>query len=169
MLALALVAGTTIYDFKVPDIDGSEVSLSRYKGKVLLVVNVASRCGLTPQYEALEALYRDKKSQGFEILAFPANDFKGQEPGSNEQIKEFCSSTYNVTFPLFEKSVVLGEKKSALYKWLIASADRHDEIEWNFAKFVIDRRGNVVARFEPQTVPNDPKILGVIEHELAKD
>lgn len=156
----------TIYDFKMKDIDGKEVPLDKFKGKVLLVVNVASKCGFTPQYTALQSLYTKYHDQGFEILGFPANDFKGQEPGTNEEIKQFCTATYGVTFPMFSKITVLGDETNPLYKWLIASADRHDPIEWNFSKFLVDKEGHVIKRFTPKTTPESPEMISAVEMAL---
>lgn len=170
----------SIYDISVKDIDGKEVPMSAYKGKVLLIVNVASKCGLTPQYEGLEALYEKYKDQGLEILAFPCNQFLGQEPGSNEDIQSFCSLTYNVTFPIFDKIDVNGENESPLYTYLKAQApfagyperfeqfaeqltmihqktgtgfDQGDAIKWNFGKFLVSKDGKTIQRFEPMVSP----------------
>ena len=170
-----------IYDITVKDIDGSDVLLANYKGKVLLIVNVASKCGLTPQYEGLEALYLKYKDQGFEILAFPCNQFLGQEPGTNEEIQNFCSLTYNVTFPLFDKIDVNGENESPLYTYLKEQApfkgypegteefaamldeihqqtgtgfDQGDAIRWNFGKFLVSKDGKTILRFEPMVTPD---------------
>jgi len=152
-----------INDIKVLDMD----SLSDYNGKVLLIVNVASECGYTPQYERLEKLYKTYNSQGFEILAFPCNDFGGQEPGTNEEIK---SSNYGVTFQLFDKIKILGKDKSALYERLTNNdvTDKSD-IKWNFEKFIISKNGNIVARFLSKIEPTDLQITKLIEEELNKD
>ena len=171
-----------IYDITVKDMDGSDVSLVNYKGKVLLIVNVASKCGLTPQYEGLEALYQKYKDQGLEILAFPCNQFLGQEPGTNEEIQSFCLMTYNVTFPLFDKIDVNGEAESPLYTYLKEQApfkgypegteefatmldeihqktgsgfDQGDAIRWNFGKFLVSKDGKTIQRFEPMVSPAD--------------
>jgi glutathione peroxidase len=158
-----------IYDFKVQTIDGKNVSLKRFRGKVLLVVNVASKCGNTPQYAALEAMYTKYKDKGFAVLGFPANNFGAQEPGTNAEIKEFCSATYGVNFPMFSKISVKGDDEAPLYKWLIASSDRpNDDIEWNFAKFVIGRDGKVVARIAPKVKPDDPTVTDAVEKALAQ-
>lgn len=158
----------SLHEFKVKDIDGKDVSLSKYKGKVVLVVNVASKCGLTPQYKGLEELYREKKDKGLVILGFPANNFGGQEPGTNEEIKEFCSLNYNVSFPMFSKISVKGEDTAALYKWLIASSDRpKEDIEWNFAKFVIGRDGKLVKRLTPRDTPDSKTLREVVDSALA--
>ena len=146
--AAVVTAPATIYDFTMDNIDGKPVPLKKYEGKVLLVVNVASKCGNTPQYAGLEAMYKKYNSKGFEILGFPANQFGGQEPGTDAQIKEFCTSTYDVQFPMFSKIVVKGDDMNPLYKWLVDSTGKQD-IEWNFAKFVIGRDGKILARFTP--------------------
>ena len=170
-----------IYDITVKDMDGSDVSLANYKGKVLLIVNVASKCGLTPQYEGLEALYQKYKDQGLEILGFPCNQFLGQEPGTNEEIQSFCSLKYNVTFPLFDKIDVNGEAESPLYTYLKKQApfkgypegpeefaaqldqihqktgtgfDQGDAIRWNFGKFLVSKDGKTILRFEPMVTPD---------------
>ena len=170
-----------IYDITVKDMDGSDVSLANYKGKVLLIVNVASKCGLTPQYEGLEALYQKYKDQGLEILAFPCNQFLEQEPGTNEEIQSFCSLNYNVTFPLFDKIDVNGETESPLYTYLKKQApfkgypegteefaamldeihqktgtgfDQGDAIRWNFGKFLVSKDGKTILRFEPMVTPD---------------
>ena len=171
-----------IYDITVKDMDGSDVSLANYKDKVLLIVNVASKCGLTPQYEGLEALYQKYKDQGLEILAFPCNQFLGQEPGTNEEIQSFCSLNYNVTFPLFDKIDVNGEAESPLYTYLKKQApfkgypegseefaamldeihqktgtgfDQGDAIRWNFGKFLVSKDGKTILRYEPMVAPAD--------------
>lgn len=166
-----------VHDFKMRMIDGSEKSLSDYKGKVLLIVNVASKCGLTPQYDALEKIYKQYKAQGFEVLGFPANEFAGQEPGSNAEIQQFCRSTYGVDFPMFEKIVVKGQKIHPLYSFLIhkqphvggaAGGTDPSEVSWNFEKFLVNKNGDVVARFSPKTVPDDASVIQAIESELKK-
>lgn len=156
-----------IYDVKVKSISGEDISLSNYRGKVLMIVNVASKCGYTPQYEGLEAIYKKYKDKGFEILAFPCNDFKGQEPGTNEEIAEFCRVNYGVTFTLFDKIKVLGDEKSELYSKLITYEPAGD-IGWNFEKFVIDRNGNVTGRFKTKIKPESEEITSLIESELEK-
>jgi glutathione peroxidase len=157
--------------FKMKRIDGKEEDLSVYKGKVVMIVNTASKCGFTPQYTALEKLYKQKKEQGLVILGFPANEFRHQEPGTNAEIAEFCSgkdSQYHVTFPMFEKIVVKGEGVAPLYKKLAAQpAPIGGEPKWNFTKFLVDRNGNVVARFEPQTKPDDEAVVKKIDELLA--
>ena len=186
---------TSIYDIPVSRINGENTSLSEYRGKVLLIVNVASQCGLTPQYDALEKLYSRFKSSGFTILGFPANDFGAQEPGSNEEIAAFCRTNYSVDFPMFSKIAVTGPATHPLYQALIAAqptaigpgragfrqnltsflAAKHNGIPtnpepgilWNFEKFLIDRHGNVAARFSPEITPDDPAILSAIESAIA--
>ena len=159
-----------INDIKVLDMDSSLISLSDYSDMVLLIVNVASECGYTPQYERLEKLYKTYNSQGFEILAFPCNDFGGQEPGTNEEIKTFCASNYGITFQLFDKVKILGEDKSALYERLTNNdVTEKSDIKWNFEKFIISKNGNIVARFFSKVEPTDLQITKLIEEELNKD
>ncbi len=161
----------SILDFKVRDIDGNEVKLKKYKGSVLLVVNVASKCGYTPQYEGLQATYNKYKDQGFSTLAFPANNFGGQEPGTAAEIKEFCESKYKVTFPLFAKISVKGEDQDPLYKFLTSKETNPDyagDISWNFNKFLVDRKGKVVARFTSKDSPTGEAVTQAIEKELAR-
>ncbi|MBZ0172654.1 MAG: glutathione peroxidase [Phycisphaerales bacterium] len=149
-------------------LDGTPEKLEKYKGKVVLLVNVASKCGLTPQYEGIEALYREHKDQGLVVLGFPANNFMGQEPGSNEQIAEFCRAKYDVTFPMFEKISVKGDDTHPLYKQLAAQAEPiGGEPKWNFTKFLLDREGRVVARFEPRVKPTNEKLTGKIGELLG--
>jgi glutathione peroxidase len=157
-------------DFKVKDIDGKDVNLADYKGKVVMIVNVANKCGFTPQYKALEAVYEKYKDQGFVIIDFPANNFKSQEPGSNEEIKQFCSDKYNVTFPMMSKISVKGDDKAPLYKFLTeepTAGDFKGDISWNFNKFLVDRNGQVFARFASPTKPDDAQVTGAIEKALA--
>ena len=163
-------AKNTPLQFTVKDIDGKEVNLADYKGKVILVVNVASKCGNTPQYKGLEQMYEKYKADGLVIIGFPANNFGGQEPGSAEQIKEFCSATYHVKFPLMEKISVKGDDKAPLYKFLTEAETNGDfagEVEWNFGKFLIDRNGAVIARFNPRTKPESPQVVSTVEKALA--
>ena len=149
-------------------IDGKDVDLGSYKGKVVLVVNVASRCGATPQYSGLQSLYEKYKDKGFVVLGFPANDFGAQEPGSDEQIKEFCSTKYAVTFPMMSKITVKGPDKAALYKVLTETADPSGEVGWNFEKFLIGKDGNVAGRFKTRVSPDDPELVAAIEAALSK-
>ncbi|MEW6507048.1 MAG: glutathione peroxidase [Bacteroidota bacterium] len=159
----------SIYDFIVKDINGKNIKLADYSGKVLLIVNVASKCGYTPQYEGLQKIYNRYKDKGFEILAFPCNDFKGQEPGTNEEIKEFCESTYGVTFKLFDKIKVLGDEKLPLYEMLINSDSvEKGDVKWNFEKFLISKDGKIEARFRSKVKPESEEIISVIEKLLAQ-
>jgi len=178
-----------IAEIPLTRIDGSPDKLANHAGNVLLVVNVASKCGLTPQYEGLEAMYRKYKEQGFEVLGFPANDFGAQEPGTHEEIVEFCSTNYGVSFPLFSKADVAGEGKQPLYAELTKAVPEKQgpaaefrenlkgygmtptedpEVLWNFEKFVVGKNGDVVARFAPGITPDDPSLVSTIEAELAK-
>lgn len=168
LLPLAALAQTTnFYSFTVKTIDGEDLSLSTFKGKKVLVVNVASKCGLTPQYEKLEALYRKYKDQNFVIVAFPANNFMGQEPGSDDEIKSFCSAKYDVTFPLMSKISVKGDDIVPLYKWLTQKKENGKfdaKVKWNFQKFMIDENGNLVDYVDPQVAPDTEKIVKWIEN-----
>ena len=158
-------------NFTMPSIKGEPVALSTYHGKVVLVVNVASKCGLTPQYEGLEALYEKYGKDGLVVLGFPANEFGKQEPGTDVQILEFCTSKYDVTFPMFSKVVVKGEGQCELYQFLTSEKTNPKfagPISWNFEKFLINRQGEVVGRFTPRTKPDAPEVLSAIETELAK-
>ena len=166
--ATAQAAPKSIYDFTLKSIDGQPTPLSEYHGKVLLLVNVASRCGFTPQYTALESIYEKYKDQGFVILGFPANNFGAQEPGTNAEIKTFCSSKYNVTFPMYGKVSVKGDDQTPLYHYLTKDANPSltGDIKWNFTKFLVDRSGHVVNRFEPATKPDSPEVTSAIEKLL---
>jgi len=180
---------SSIQNIPVKTINGKPSSLNDFAGNVLLVVNVASKCGLTPQYEALEKIYEDKKDKGFAVLGFPANNFGAQEPGSNAEIAEFCSLTYSVKFPMFEKISVVGDDQHPLYKELTSAAPRAQgdpdafrdrlkgfgmtpnqdpDVLWNFEKFLVGKNGNVVARFAPTMTPDDPAIVAAIDAELGK-
>ena len=168
-MTLTTQAASDLASIPLKDISGKETSLKPYQGKVLLVVNVASKCGLTPQYKALEALHRKYKDQGFTVLGFPCNDFAGQEPGSNDEIKQFCSTKYDVTFPLFDKLHVKGPEQHALYAALTGkNAPFPGDVKWNFGKFLIGPDGKVLARFEPNVKPEDPKLVKAIEDALPK-
>jgi glutathione peroxidase len=158
----------TIYGYKVQTIDGQDVELKQYAGEVLLVVNVASECGLTPQYAGLEQMYRKYKDQGFVILGFPANEFGKQEPGTNEQIKQFCTSTFGVTFPMFAKVCVKGEGICPLYKYLTEHANKKvaGEVQWNFQKYLVARDGQVIAKFDPRVKPDDSQFVQAVEEAL---
>lgn len=147
---------------------GDTLTLDQWRGKVVLVINVASKCGLTPQYEGLEALYRQKHDAGLEILGVPSNDFLGQEPGSDAEIAEFCQLTYDVTFPLASKTPVSGPDRHPLYSALIAEIPDTPEVQWNFEKFLIGRDGAVAARFAPDTKPDDPAFVQAIDDALAQ-
>jgi len=167
---VAMAGEKSIYDFTMNSIDGESAPLSKFQGKVVLVVNVASRCGFTPQYSALEKVYEKYKGRGFVIVGFPANNFGGQEPGSNQEIKTFCSTKYNVTFPMMAKVSVKGDDKTPLYQFLTdktANPSTGGEIQWNFTKFLIGPDGRPVARFEPNVTPDDPQVTAAIEKELA--
>lgn len=160
---------SSLYDFNVKKIDGTALTLSEYKGKVLLIVNVASRCGFTGQYAGLQKLYETHKDRGFVILGFPANDFMRQEPGSNKEIAEFCSLKFHVTFPMFEKIVVTGSDCHPLYKYLTEKATNPEfsgKISWNFNKFLIGRDGRILARYGSRTTPEDKELLAALEKAL---
>jgi glutathione peroxidase len=178
----------SVYDIPIKTIAGQDTTLNQYAGKVLLLVNVASKCGLTPQYEGLQKLYQEKKDQGLEILGFPANNFLAQEPGSDEEIQEFCSLNYQVDFPLFSKISVAGEDKHPLYQTLTQAIPERigegpwwedlvdygltpnpkPEVLWNFEKFLINKKGEVIARFAPDIKADDPRIIEAINAELGK-
>lgn len=156
-------------NFKVKSLDGKDVELSKYDGKVVLVVNVASECGLTPQYKDLQAIYDQYKDQGLVVLGFPCNQFGSQEPGTEAEIKQFCTENYGVTFDMFSKVDVNGEKAAPLYKYLTALETKPKgagKVSWNFEKFLLNRKGEVVARFEPQTKPDSTEVVSAIEKEL---
>jgi glutathione peroxidase len=180
-----------VYDIPVRKITGTDGSLAEFKGKVLLVVNVASKCGLTKQYEGLEKLYKQYRDRGLVVAGFPANDFAGQEPGTNQEIQAFCTTNFGVEFPMFDKITVVGAQKHPLYAALIQAQPKavnlsdvpfseklkgygiapnaEPEVLWNFEKFLVSRDGEVVKRFAPDTVPDDPTLLAAIETELAKN
>ena len=157
-------SSTSLYDLKTRTLEGEPVNLAEYQGQVALVVNLASKCGLTPQYEGLEALYRELAPRGFVILGFPSNDFMGQEPGTPAEIRSSCSTRYNVTFPLFEKVKVKGDAKGEIYQWLTTDLKEPD---WNFTKYLIDPDGRVLFRFGPRTKPDDKDLRSRIEALLA--
>lgn len=167
-LAEVNTMSNSLYDLVVKDIDGKEISLSTYKGKVALVVNVASKCGFTSQYEGLEALYRKYKDKGFVVLGFPSNDFMSQEPGTDSDIKTFCQTKYDVTFPLFSKAPVTGENKQPAYKVLteLGAEELQGEIRWNFEKILVDKNGQIVDRWRSITGPSSSKISKKIEEIL---
>ena len=157
-----------IYDFKVKAMDGSAKNLSDFKGKVLLIVNTASHCGFTHQYSGLEKLYERYKDRGFVVLAFPANDFLGQEPGDDTTIKQFCELTYKTSFPLFSKISVKGPQIAPLYQYLTTAAGFNGGITWNFNKFLVNRQGQVIARFGSKTDPMDPQLEEDVLRALAQ-
>ena len=178
-----------IYDIPVKTIDGADTDLGGYSGKVLLLVNVASKCGLTPQYEGLQKLYGEYHGKGFEILGFPANNFMGQEPGTEDEIKDFCSTNYSVTFPMFSKISVKGDDQHPLYAYLTTTKPETDvndggleeklkgfgsvrstpsEVLWNFEKFLIAKDGSIAARFAPDVKPDDPRLLAKLDEEMAR-
>jgi len=158
-----------LHDFTMNTIDGEARSLGDFKGKVVLLVNVASKCGLTPQYTDLEKLHEELAPRGFSVVGFPCNQFAGQEPGTDADVKQFCSTTYGVTFPLFSKIDVNGASRAPLYAWLTAQDAQPEgagDIKWNFGKFVVDKQGKVVARFDPTVKPTAPEVRAVIENAL---
>jgi glutathione peroxidase len=175
MLSAAAVAlpaqQKSIYDFTISSIDGQQVNLDSYKGKVVLLVNVASKCGFTPQYAALESVYEKYKDRGLVIVGVPANNFAQQEPGTNEEIKTFCTRKYNVSFPMMSKVSVKGDDETPLYHFLTDSSTDPQfagDIKWNFTKFLFDRSGKPVARFEPATTPDSPQVTSAIESALGQ-
>ncbi len=168
LAAGSLQAAPDLYDVPLKTIDGQDASLAPYKGSVMLVVNVASKCGNTPQYAALEADYEKYKDQGFVVVGFPCNQFHDQEPGTNAQIKEFCSETYHVVFPLFDKIDVNGPQRNPLYTALAGPGSPYPgDIKWNFTKFLVGRDGKILARFEPKTKPDAPEVVAAIQTALA--
>ena len=176
-LIVFLAAGATaaqaagIYDFTMKSIDGQPVSLKTYSGKVVLLVNVASRCGFTPQYAGLEALYEKYKDRGLVIVGIPANNFGSQEPGTNDEIKTFCSRTYHVSFPMMSKVSVKGDDKTPLYQFLTdksANPQIGGEIQWNFTKFLFARNGQPLSRFEPNVTPDSPQVISAVESALGQ-
>jgi glutathione peroxidase len=169
-MATVLSAASGLYSFTLNSIDGKPAPLADYKGKVVLLVNVASQCGYTPQYAPLESVYEKYKDQGFVILGFPANNFGAQEPGTNEEIKTFCNRKYSVTFPMYAKISVKGADQAPLYSYLTTQTAPgiSGEIKWNFTKFLVDKNGNVVKRFEPAVTPDSKEIVSAIEAELKR-
>ncbi len=168
-MSAALFGASSVYEFTMNSIDGQPMPLAKFEGKVMLIVNVASKCGFTPQYEGLEAVYEKYKDQGLVIVGFPANNFMAQEPGTNEEIKTFCSTKYNVKFPLYSKISVKGDDKAPLYQFLTdtsANPKTGGEIKWNFTKFLVDRSGKVIARFESPVKPESPEVTSAIEKAL---
>jgi glutathione peroxidase len=170
-LAASALSAASIYDYTINSIDGKPTPLSTYKGKVVLLVNVASRCGYTPQYAGLESLYEKNKDKGFVIVGVPANNFMSQEPGTNEEIKTFCKSKYDVQFPIMTKLSVKGSDKTPLYQYLTSTEQNPKtggEIKWNFTKFLIGRDGQILARFEPAITPEDPALTSAVSSALGK-
>ncbi|MEW6737336.1 MAG: glutathione peroxidase [Acidobacteriota bacterium] len=166
---MSATKGQSIYDFQLKDINNNDVKMQQYKGKVLLIVNVASECGYTPQYEGLEKIYSKYQSQGFSVLGFPANNFGAQEPGTNEEIKTFCTTRYHVTFPMFSKISVKGEDKHPFYKYLTEKQTNPEfsgELKWNFNKFLVDKTGKIVARFDSNAEPENATVTEAIEKAL---
>ena len=166
IISTVMIAQVSLYDFKVKDIDGKDFDLSSLKGKKVLVVNVASKCGLTPQYNKLQDLYEKYKDRNFVVIGFPANNFNCQEPGTNEEIKTFCTLNYNVSFPMMSKIDVVGDKKAPLYKWLTEKSQNGKmdaEVQWNFQKFMIDENGQLVDFVAPREDPFCDKIINWIE------
>src|SRR2546426_997906 len=166
MLTSSAFAASSVHDFSLPSIDGAPAPLSAYKGKVALIVNVASQCGYTPQYAGLEKLYEKYKDKGFVVLGFPANNFGAQEPGTNDEIKTFCTRNYKVTFPMFSKISVKGSDKAPLYRFLTDSTG--GEVKWNFTKFLVDGNGKVITRFESGVEPDSSELVAAVEKALQK-
>mgnify|MGYP001143261102 CR=1 FL=1 len=164
LMSASLFAANSVHDFTLKTIDGAPAPLANYKGKVLLIVNVASKCGYTPQYAGLEALYRKYKDQGLVVIGVPANNFGGQEPGTNEEIKEFCTRTYNVTFPMLSKVSVKGADQTPLYGYLTQQTG--GDVKWNFTKFLVGKDGKVIGRFEPAVKPESQELTSAIEKAL---
>jgi glutathione peroxidase len=161
-----MLAANSVHDFTLNSIDGEAVPLGDYNGKVLLMVNVASRCGFTPQYKGLEALYRKYKDDGLVVMGFPANDFGSQEPGTDKEIKAFCSRKFDVSFPMFSKISVKGGDMAPLYQHLTSTAG--GDVQWNFTKFLVDGQGSVIGRFAPDVEPESTKLTGAVEAALKK-
>jgi glutathione peroxidase len=160
--------GASLFEIPLKDISGKDTSLKVYQGKVMLIVNVASECGLTPQYEALEALHQRLKGDGFTVLGFPCNQFGGQEPGSNAEIKNFCTKNYGVTFPLFDKLEVKGKRQHPLYAALTGKGSPFPgDVTWNFGKFLVGRNGKLLKRFDPETTPDSAEVIDAVEKALA--
>lgn len=163
-----MITNESIYDFPLTDIDGNEMTLEAYKGNVLLIVNVASKCGYTPQYEGLQSIYEEFKDDGLVVIGFPANNFRGQEPGSNEDIKQFCRLEYGVEFPMAAKVSVIGDDKAPLFAYLtsLENEDFDGDIKWNFEKFLIDREGNLIRRFRSSVKPDSETLTSAIKSLL---
>lgn len=163
---MSLFAASSVHEFTLPAIDGKPTPLSAYQGKVLLMVNVASQCGYTPQYKGLEALYRKYKDQGLVVVGFPANNFGAQEPGTNEEIKTFCTRNYNVTFPMYAKVSVKGSDQTPVYRYLTSAAG--GDVKWNFTKFLVGKDGKVIQRFESGTAPESAELVAAVEKALKQ-
>jgi glutathione peroxidase len=170
LAVLPLFAEDSVHDFKVKNIKGEDVDLSSYKGKVLLIVNVASKCGATPQYDPLQSIYAKYADKGLVVMGFPANNFGGQEPGTEEEIAEFCTSKYSVAFPMFSKVSVKGDDKAPLFTYLTSAEnpDKQGDIGWNFEKFLIGKDGKLIRRFATKTKPDDGEVVAAIEKALAE-
>lgn len=162
------LAADSVHEFKMKSIDGKEVDMAEFKGKVLLIVNVASECGLTPQYEQLQALHEKYADKGLVVIGVPCNQFGGQEPGSEKDIKKFCSDNYKVTFPMMSKVDVNGDKQDPLYDFLKSHSEKKDKISWNFEKFVVGKDGKVAGRISPRTSPDAEEVISLIDAELKK-
>lgn len=162
------VAAESVHEFKMKSIDGKEVDMAEFKGKVLLIVNVASECGLTPQYEQLQALHDKYSEKGLVVVGFPCNQFGGQEPGTEKDIKKFCSENYKVTFPMMSKIEVNGDKQAPMYDFLKSHSEKKDKISWNFEKFVVGKDGKVAGRIGPRTSPDADEVISLIDAELKK-
>lgn len=171
LLAMVPLSAASVYDYTLTSIDGKSTPLSSFKGKVLMLVNVASKCGYTPQYTGLESLYQKYKDQGLVIVGIPANNFMSQEPGTNAEIKTFCKTKYDVQFPMMSKVSVAGSDKAPLYEFLTSQQENPQtggEIKWNFTKFLVSRDGQILNRFEPAVTPDDPAVTSAVEAALKK-
>ena len=166
MLTSSAFAASSVHEFTLTSIDGAPAPLAAYKGKVVLIVNVASQCGYTPQYAGLQKLYEKYKDKGFAVVGFPANNFGAQEPGTDQEIKTFCSRNYNVTFPMYSKISVKGADKAPLYNFLTGSGG--GEVKWNFTKFLVDGNGKVISRFESAVEPDSSELVGAVEKALGR-
>ena len=170
LASMPLLAEDTVHDFKVKNIKGEDIDLSGYKGKVLLIVNVASKCGATPQYDPLQSVHAKYADKGLVVMGFPANNFGGQEPGSDSEIAEFCTSSYSVEFPMFSKVSVKGDDKAPLFTYLTSAQnpDKQGDIGWNFEKFLIGKDGKLIRRFATRTQPDDAEVIAAIEKALSE-
>ena len=171
LAATTLMAASSVHEFTLKSIDGQPAPLSAYKGKVLLLVNVASKCGYTPQYAGLQKLYEQYKDKGLVVVGVPANNFGGQEPGTDEEIKTFCTRTYNVTFPMMSKVSVKGDDQTPLYQYVTSAAANSStagDVKWNFTKFLVDKQGKVIGRFESKVRPDAPELTSAVEQALKQ-